>query len=427
MKITQIQGLVPALPRRKRVAAYARVSSGKEAMLHSLSAQISYYSDYIRKHSDWEYVQVFVDEALTGTKEARPQFQEMLEACRSGKIDIIITKSISRFARNTVTVLESVRELKNLGVDVFFEEQNIHSMSAEGEVMLTILASYAQEESLSASENQKWRIRKNFQEGVPSIGKLLGYRLKNGVFEVVPEEAKIVKQIFELYLDGKGLLAIQKQLALQGCILSKRGIHVILTQEKYVGDLHLQKTFVQDNISKKRMKNDGQLPQFYVSNSHEAIINRTTFSAVQEEMSRRARKHQPISKAPLIYPYTGLIKCGKCGASYRRKHANAGSKYEKIVWICETFNSKGKSACDSQQIPENILDKKATEMGGLDIISSILVPEKHKLIFTMKDGTQQKTVWQNRSRSESWTAEIRQAVSIQNSIRKKKKEVSCET
>jgi len=421
MKITQIQGLAPALPRRKRVAAYARVSSGKEAMLHSLSAQISYYSDYIRKHSDWEYVQVFVDEALTGTKEARPQFQEMLDACRSDRIDLIITKSISRFARNTVTVLESVRELKNLGVDVFFEEQNIHSMSAEGEVMLTILASYAQEESLSASENQKWRIRKNFQEGVPSIGKLLGYRLKSGVFEVVPEEAKIVQQIFELYLDGKGLLAIQKQLALQGFTLSKRGIHVILTQEKYIGDLHLQKTFVQDHISKKRMKNDGQLPQFYVSNSHEAIINRTTFSAVQEEMSRRARKHQPISKAPPIYPYTGLIKCGKCGGSYRRKHANAGSKYEKIVWICETFNSKGKSACDSQQIPENILDDKVAEMGGLNCISSILVPEKHRLVFTMKDGTQQETVWQNRSRSESWTAEMRQAVSIQNSIRKKGK------
>jgi hypothetical protein len=312
-------------------------------------------------------------------------------------------------------------------VDVFFEEQNIHSMSAEGEVMLTILASYAQEESLSASENQKWRVRKSFSEGKPSIEKLLGYRLKNGVFEIVPEEAKIVQEIFELYLDGKGLLAIQKQLAWQGLTLSKRGIHVILTQEKYVGDLHLQKTFVQDHISKKRMKNIGQLPQFYVSNSHEPIIDRETFSAVQAEIEQRAKKYQPKVKELMTYPYSGLIKCGKCGASYHRKHANAGSKYEKIVWICETFNSKGKSACDSQQIPENILDDKIAEIGGLELIISIVIPEKHKLIFTMKDVTQQETVWQHRSRSESWTAEMREAISQKRTDRKKKKEVSHET
>ena len=148
-------------PKKKRVAAYARVSSGKDAMLHSLSAQVSYYSEYIQKH-DWEYAGVYADEAITGTKDKRENYQKLLEECKAGDVQMVITKSISRFARNTVTLLQTVRELKDLGVDVYFEEQNIHTMSADGELMLTILASYAQEESLSASENQKWRIQKCF-------------------------------------------------------------------------------------------------------------------------------------------------------------------------------------------------------------------------------------------------------------------------
>ena len=165
-KVTKV-AQIPKLQRKKQVAAYTRVSSGKDAMLHSLSAQVSYYNDLIQKEDGWEFVGVYSDEAITGTKEGRADFQRMLADCRNGKIDMIITKSISRFARNTVTLLETVRMLKALGVDVFFEEQNIHTMSADGELMLTILASYAQEESLSASENQKWRIKKNFEEGMP--------------------------------------------------------------------------------------------------------------------------------------------------------------------------------------------------------------------------------------------------------------------
>ena len=163
--ITKVEQFIPAQPKAERVAAYARVSTGKDAMRHSLAAQISYYSDMIQKHHGWLYCGVYADEALTGTKDNRDNFQRMLRDCRAGKLDRIITKSISRFARNTVTLLETVRELKLLGVDVFFEEQNIHTLSADGELMLTILASYAQEESLSASENLKWRIRKGFEKG----------------------------------------------------------------------------------------------------------------------------------------------------------------------------------------------------------------------------------------------------------------------
>ena len=170
----------------KRVCAYARVSSGKDAMLHSLSAQISYYQELIQKQPGWKFCGIYADEAMTGTKENRKKFQEMLEECRKGNIDLIITKSISRFARNTVTLLSTVRELKTLGVDVYFEEQNIHSMSGDGELMLTILASYAQEESLSASENQKWRVRANFQEGKPWNCKMLGYRYDGEKFVIHP-------------------------------------------------------------------------------------------------------------------------------------------------------------------------------------------------------------------------------------------------
>jgi len=203
--MTRTITIVPALPKleqRKRVAAYARVSSGKDAMLHSLSAQVSYYSSLIQKHGDWLYVGVYADEAKTGTKDNRADFQRLIADCRAGKIDMVITKSISRFARNTVTLLQTVRELKALGVDVFFEEQNIHTMSADGELMMTILASYAQEESRSASENQKWRIKRNFEAGMPWNGTLLGYRMVDGRYEIIPEEAELVRRIYSLYLSG---------------------------------------------------------------------------------------------------------------------------------------------------------------------------------------------------------------------------------
>ena len=198
-KIERVTICKPIEKQVLRVAAYARVSSGKDAMLHSLSAQISYYSERIQSHQGWVYCGVYADEVFTGTKENRKNFQRLLTDCRNGKIDLIITKSISRFARNTITLLKTVRELKSLGVDVFFEEQNIHSISSDGELMLTILASYAQEESLSASENQKWRVKRNFEQGKPWSVILYGYRYKNGSFVIEPTEAKIVKKIFSEY------------------------------------------------------------------------------------------------------------------------------------------------------------------------------------------------------------------------------------
>ena len=188
-KVTKV-AQIPKLQRKKQVAAYTRVSSGKDAMLHSLSAQVSYYNRMIQNHPGWIFCGVYADEALTGTRDTRDQFQRLLADCRAGQVDLVVTKSISRFARNTVTLLETVRELKLLGVNVYFEEQNIYTLSADGELMMTILASYAQEESLSASENQKWRIKKNFEEGMPWNGRMLGYRYDNGVYNLTSTEFK---------------------------------------------------------------------------------------------------------------------------------------------------------------------------------------------------------------------------------------------
>lgn len=250
----------PKLEQKKRVAAYARVSSGKDAMLQSLSAQISFYSDLIQNHDDWLYVGVYADEAKTGTKESRADFQRLIADCRAGKIDMVITKSISRFARNTVTLLQTVRDFKAWGVDIYFEEQNIRTLSGDGELMMTILASYAQEESRSASENQKWRIKRNFEEGVPWNGTMLGYRLKNGRYEMVPEEAELVCRIYNEYLSGDGYLTIAKRLNEDG-IPSRFGkqwgqsaISKILSNYTYTGNLILQKTFRENHITKKTIE-----------------------------------------------------------------------------------------------------------------------------------------------------------------------------
>lgn len=399
------------LPIRKRTAAYARVSSGKDAMLHSLSAQISFFSELIQRNPEWEFAGIYADEAFTGTRDERPELQRLMQDCRDGKVDMILTKSISRFARNTVTTLELVRELKLLGIGVWFDRENIYSLSGDGELMLTILSSFAQEESRSASENQKWRIRKNFKEGKVSGIKMLGYRLEKGVLQIVPEEAELVRAVFADYLSGMGIFSIIKKYESQGVKFTRSGLSKLLRNEKYQGDMLLQKTVTTDHLSKRRVINIGQAPQYYVTGSHEAIIDKDTFAAVQAEIERRAAIHAPKVPPPSKpYPFAGLVQCGKCGALYRRKLGNAGSKYSKPVLICPTFDQRGKAECDSQQIPEDILLEKAEEFGGLAGISEIRVPEHNLLTFVYNDGSVIDVPWQHRSRRESWTPEMREAV-----------------
>ena len=395
-------------PKKKRVAAYARVSSGKDAMLHSLSAQVSYYSDYIQSNG-WEYAGVYADEAITGTKDKREGFQKLLAECRNGNVDMVITKSISRFARNTVTLLTTVRELKELGVDVYFEEQNIHTTSADGELMLTILASYAQEESLSVSENMKWRIRRNFEEGKPWSGLILGYRFENGQFVVVPEEAEIVKRIFREYLEGLGATAIMKGLNEDGIRtrVSKawrtEGVLQILRNYNYTGNLILQKTYRENHLTKRKMINCGEQPQYHAEGAHEAIIDLATWEAVQDEMNRRAEYYAPSKQAPASYPFTGLIRCSVCGKKYRRKTTVSG-----VIWVCTTYNTHGKKACASKAIPESVLYELTADMAISDL-TAIQAEKDNTLVFCFKDGTQAGKRWKDRSRAESWTEEMREA------------------
>ena len=416
--ITKVGRLTPQVPRRQRVAAYARVSSGKDAMLQSLAAQVSYYSGLIQRQPDWEYAGVYADEALTGTKDNRPELQRLLADCRAGKVDRILTKSISRFARNTVTLLQTVRELKHLGVDVYFEEQNIHSTSADGELMLTILASYAQEESLSVSENCKWRIRQRFAKGeLVGLRNLFGYSIHEGRVEIDPERAAIIRMIFEDYLSGIGGTKIARKLqemqipTLRGGKWDAYRVSVILRNEKYTGDALLQKQFVTDHLTKRKARNHGQLPQYYAKDTHPALIDKDTFDQVQAIIAERQRRYG--GKERTRHSFSSLIQCGLCGKHYKRM-----IRWGKASWHCSTFLSSGKAACPARQVPEEVLQAVSAEVLGLEKwkaddfnrqIKQIRVPGLHRLIFVFRDGHTVEKTLQERSRRDSWTMAMRQA------------------
>ena len=409
----------PRQPKLKRVAAYARVSSGKDAMLHSLAAQVEYYSNYIRRHPGWEYVGVYADEAKTGTKDSREQFQQLLTDCKAGKIDHIVTKSISRMARNTVTLLETVRELKAMGITVYFEEQNIDTGTDDGELMLSILASYAQEESLSASENQKWRVRQNFENGQPWRGFMLGYRYKDGQYIVVPEEAEIVRSIYADFLGGKGVTTIMKRLNSEG-ILTQQGftwhksaVTRVLKNYTYTGNLLLQTKYRENHLTKRTLINHGQLPQYHATDTHEPIIDIGTYNSVQLEMHRRAQKYGKRQTSGK-YPFSGMITCALCGKHYRRKVTATGP-----VWICSTYNTLGKAACPSKAIPESTLMEIAAQVSTTGEITAVTAHNNNTLEFTLSDGTVTVKQWQDRSRATSWTPEMRAAAREKTRERKR--------
>lgn len=420
-------------PKLTRVAAYARVSSGKDTMLQSLSAQISYYSDLIQKHPGWQYCGVYADEAMTGTKDDRENFQRLLDDCRSGKIDMVITKSISRFARNTVTLLETVRELKLLGINVYFEEQNIYTLSSDGELMMTILASYAQEESRSVSENQKWRIRANFQEGLPWNGTLLGYRIENGVYTPQTEEAELVKKIFSLYRNGWGAHRIAGLLNAEGYRTRKGNewrqntVQKVINNYSYTGNLLLQTTFREDHLTKKGRVNEGQLPMYHAENSHQAIIPMEEFHEAQKIRESRALTYRHDADRSIMYAFRSKLRCTGCGANYRRKIARKGP-----IWICGTYNHKGKAFCPtSKAVPEETLMSISAEILGissfdeaifLDRIERIDVYSQNQLSFVFKDGVAVPTTWKDKSRAESWTDEKREAARQATVQKKERKE-----
>lgn len=416
--ITKIETL-PKLEKLKRVAAYARVSTDKDTMLLSLSNQVSYYSDLIQSTEGWEFAGVYADEAKTGTKDTRQEFNRLVQDALGGKIDMIITKSISRFARNTATLLQTTRALKAVGVDVYFQSENLHSLSSEGEMMLTLIASVAQEESRQVSENMKWRIKKDFQEGITWGGKdCYGYKIVNKKLVVVPEQAEVVKMIFQWYIEGCGMLVIAKELnkmgipTMYGLKWNHGAISGILSCITYTGDLILQSTYSENHLTKRKMINHGEMPMYYVENDHKPIISREIFDEVTRIRKEKHAYYKTPVNAQKNYPFTGIIFCDKCGARYKHK-MNSG----KAIWLCNTFNSLGKAECPSKQIPEDALYEAINaEMGYSEFnaadfkkrVASMTAHDGNVVTLHFRDGSSKDIVWKDRSRRDSWTPEMKE-------------------
>ena len=427
-KINKIEPSAPVMPKRKKVAAYARVSEEKGRTLHSLSAQVSFYSKYIQARREWEYAGVYADEGISGTTENRNEFKRLLEDCDAGKIDIVLTKSISRFARNTVDLLETVRHLRDIGVEVRFEKENINSMSGDGELMLSILASFAQEESRSTSENVKWAIRRNFQKGRPNSFNIYGYRWNGEQFVIEPEEAKIVKLIYNNFLQGLSAEQTEVQLEKMGVKsytgghFSNASIRSILKNEKYTGNMLLQKVFIEDHVTHKSKPNNGELPQYWVENSHEAIIDLETYEKVQAEIARRRELGVFANPSINTTCFTSKIKCGNCGVSYRRsgKRQSKHSSDVYYIWTCQTKDRKGVSECSAKNIPEKILQGVCAQVLGLeefdediflDQVEKVVVNGQDELLFYLHDGKVIHKHWKSTARKDWWTPEARAAKS----------------
>ena len=432
--VRKIEPTMPVAPVRKKVAAYARVSMETDRMMHSLSTQVSYYSELIQKNPEWQYVGVYADNFISGTSTGkRTEFQRMVADCEAGKIDIVLTKSISRFARNTVDLLETVRHLKELGIEVRFEKERINSLSEDGELMLTLLASFAQEESRSISENARWAIQKRFEQGIPN-GKfrVYGYRWEDDRLVPVPEEAAIVKRIYQNFLDGKSRLETEREFAAEGittregCRWVDSNIKQVLSNITYTGNLLLQKEFIEDPLTKKRRKNKGQLPQYYVENTHEAIIDKATFDYVQAEMARRRELGALANKSLNICCFTGKIKCCNCGKSFmhniRKNRAQFTTTYTEedgmyTTWVCGSRKQKQKGEpCMVKEIPEKILKQVCAEVLGLDVfddevfadrVERIDVPDGGILIFHFYDGTEVTKEWESTAKKDCWTDEYK--------------------
>lgn len=387
-KISRIEPVLHTLPRRKKVAAYARVSQDSERLLHSFSAQISYYSAYIQKNPDWEYAGVYADEAVSGTgTNKRGEFNRLIEDCNAGKIDIVLTKSISRFARNTVDLLDTVRRLKEIGVEVRFEKEHINSLSEDGELMLTLLASFAQEESRSISENIKWSVRKGFEKGKQNgCRRIYGYEWDGEKYVIVPEEAEIIRLMFQNYVDGIPLESTVKQLremgvkTLRGYDFTGTQITYILQNERYCGDKLLQKRFVEDHISHREKLNKGELPMYYIQDCHEAVVDRDTFRWVQEEIKRRRAEGHTAHPGIKTYCFTNKIVCGECGRTYARQTNRYKVMPPCVYWTCKTKKIKGKS-CGSKNLPDEALKNAvAKALGLLEFDEAVFAEQVEKIV-----------------------------------------------
>lgn len=394
-----------AIQRQLRVAAYCRVSTDDEEQLSSYEAQQEYYTDKIMTNKEWTMVGIFADEGITGTSaRKRPEFLRMIQKCKQKKIDLILVKSISRFARNTVDCLNYIRTLKALGIAVYFEKENINTLSAESEMLITIMGAFAQAESESISANVKWGKRKAVADGKVTMHYKWLYAYEKGEDgnpKIIPEQALVVQQIYKRFLSGASLRNLKEWLE-QEQIPNVQGgqgwtiatIRSILSNEKYCGDALLQKTFIQDCISKKVIKNTGQLPQTLVLNHHDSIIDREIYDAAQAEFARRNAGQSPSKKTSSTgltsytskYALSERLVCGECGTLYRRCTWTAHGR-RRIIWRCVSRLDYGKKYChDSPTIDEGPLQRSI-----LAAINS-LMSDRSKLIQDITES-----MWVKRS------------------------------
>jgi DNA invertase Pin-like site-specific DNA recombinase len=357
---------IPVITKRK-VCAYCRVSTDSDEQMASYDAQVSEYRKKITENPDWSMVEIYADAGISGTNvKHRTQFNRMISDCYEGKIDLIVTKSISRFARNTVDCLEHVRKMKLIGVEIYFEKENIYSFDSKMELVLTMLSSIAQEESRNISENSKWGIKKRFKDGVAIVNceRFLGYNKdEDGHLIINEEEAKIVSRIYREYLDGKGYTTIARGLT-RDRIPTAAGkdkwwdstVSGILLNEKYMGTLLLQKTVTVDYLTHKRVDNKNMEPQYIVQNNHEPIITPEMWDMVQKERERRfaisAGKNTDRTKYTATYGFSGKLICGQCGNSLKRRHWNSGTPSESIVWQCKSYIDHDGNRCPSKAIKD---------------------------------------------------------------------------
>lgn len=360
---------VPIAAKKIRVAAYCRVSTKEDDQLNSYAAQVEYYTGYISGKAEWEFVGIYADEGITGTKlRRRKDFNRMIADALDGKIDLIIVKSVSRFARNTVDALSTVRDLREKNVKIFFEKENIDSLDSKCDMVLNIYASLAEDESRSISTNIRWRWQKQVEAGEVSynFNLLYGYRQdENKKVTIYKPEAEVIQDIYFKYLIGYTYREIIRDFEERGIEpphkkTNKSGlwqtstIKSILEQEKYMGDVVLQKTYARDFLSERRVRNTGQAPQKYVENNHPAIIDRTTWNAVQAEMERRAnlRTVEESGKGRYSgqYAFSGKIECGCCGAGYRRHHQHGNR-----AWVCKQ-HIKRAALCPALPVKESVLE-----------------------------------------------------------------------
>ena len=390
MRVRIIKPIEPVISRKTKTCAYVRVSTDSLSQADSLENQTAAYERLITSNPEYEFVGIYSDQGLTGCYENRPGFQKMMDEAHKGNIDLIITKSISRLARNTVTILKFARELKEIGVGIFFEEERINTLTSDGELMMTVMASFAQEESRSTSENIRWSMKKKFERGdfVINTKRFMGYDIDDaGDLVINPEEAEIVKRIFDLYLKGTSTTAIAKLFnkegipTVTGCPWQDSTINNMLRNEKYKGDFILQKYYTPEDKRNRTVRNRGELQSYYISENHPAIIPGDDWDKVQTILDEKI-KHRNLGREGTAiykkrYKFSGLLFCPYCGKALNRRYVHN----RKVQWICSTYLKKGIEACKGIRAFEEDIERDIEKL-RIDLTQPIVIEE----IGTRKQG-----------------------------------------